>query len=317
MANAGPPIGSLPRTGLGLGLSAALNPEGYFDRTSLSSAAQAADIADMAGIWVPENVLAQRGCLDPLVLLGWVAAVTEQIALGTAVLLLPYQHPYRMAQRLAALDLLSGGRLIAGVGSGAKGPARFFLVGEPVAGDYERDVVLLSGLLRGERVHDKRVGWPAEGIRLDPLPARPGGPPLWLGGGARPALERAARMADGWIASGSIGLAAFTDQLNHLQQAVSETGRSRGDFVMAKRVYIYVDDDPQTAAPMMKRWFSETWGDPGLAPVAGVSGTADQCASEILALRDAGADLLILDPVANLAAQTKRIVEELVPQLAG
>lgn len=309
-------VGSLPRAGYGLGLSAAWSSSGQVD-PSLAAAVTSADRAGMAGIWVPENVLAPRGALDPLVLLGWVSAITETSAIGTAVLLLPYQHPYRLAQRLASLDALSAGRLIVGVGAGARGTARSLLAGDSYdpTTDYEMDIALLRGLLRGETVHADRHGWPADGIRLEPPPVRPGGPPLWMGGGAGPALDRVARIGDGWVASGSIGLAGFARQHRHLQESIEQTGRNRDDLTVAKRVYLCLDQNAGSASRTMEEWFGETWGNPGLASVAGVSGSPDHCAAEIHALRSAGADLLILDPVASVATQTERIVEELLPLL--
>ena len=111
-------------------------------------------------------------------------------------------------------------------------------------------------------------------------------------------------------------MAGFTEQLARLRESIAQAGRGIEDVVTAKRVYLCLDDDPGPAAQMMQRWFSETWGDSGLASAAGVFGSPAQCAAELLALRNAGADLLILDPIANITTQTERIVGELLPLLA-
>ncbi len=303
-------------SGVGLGLTAAVGTTGAVDTTSLAAVVKSAEMAGMAGIWVPENLLAPHDTLDPLVLLAWVAAHTESIAVGTAVLLLPHQHLYRLAQRLASLDQLSSGRLVVGIGSGAKGPARDLLADDSYnpATEYESDIAVLRGLLRGERVMAERPRWPAEGIRLEVLPVAPGGPPFWIGGSAAPALDRIARVGEGWIASGSAGMADFAGQHRYLEDSIARAGRSQDDLAVAKRVYLYLGDD-ESATRAMETWFRESWGDPELASRAGVSGSPGQCAEEIHALRSAGADLIILDPVGELAAQTDRIISELLPLL--
>lgn len=326
MSDSAPPTPTSAAPHIGVGLSVVVDGTERLDPQTLRSVVRRVEAAGLHGIWVPHNTrlpataevgTETRPTLDPLVLLGWVAAASDTIRLGTAVVVLPLDHPYRLAQRLATLDALSGGRLIVGVGSGADGPmSRLYGTStRHAAGAYTEDLRVLRDLLRGDQVRTNLAGWPQDGLALGSPPHRPGGPPMWFGGGSPSALERTAAIADGWIASGALSLAGFVSRRNHLLHAAAARGRPRHAVTVAKRLYLSIDDDPDRAHVAMRSWFSRTWGDPELARSAGVSGTPDDCAAAITALLDAGADLVILDPVDGLVRQVDRIVDELLPQL--
>jgi probable F420-dependent oxidoreductase len=138
---------------------------------------------------------------EPSATLGFVAGATDRIALLTHVLVLPYRHPLVAAKTYATLDRLSGGRVILGVGSGHAKP-EFRILGAP----YEN-----RGRFTDEAIEAIRAAW-RDGVSshdgdlvkfrdavVSPRPARPGGPPIWVGGNGAAALRRAARLGDGWI----------------------------------------------------------------------------------------------------------------------
>ncbi|MFI6962118.1 LLM class flavin-dependent oxidoreductase [Streptomyces sp. NPDC050255] len=155
-------------------------------------------------VWAGDSPVT-RPRADPLMVLAAVAAATERITLGTAVLLAGLRHPILLAHQLATLDRISEGRLIAGMGAGfphANTAAQFAAVGI----DFERRVSRLT-----ESVEAMRRLWTSEpasfegrhfdfhDVTLAPGPARPGGPPVWLAGSGEKALRRVARQADGWL----------------------------------------------------------------------------------------------------------------------
>ena len=139
---------------------------------------------------------------DPLVTLTWAAAVTERIGLGTSVLVVPTHEPLALANRLASLDHLSGGRLLLGVGVGWS-EAEYVALGHDFASRGRR---LDEALDLFEVVwRDDPVSFDGEfssfaDIRVLPKPA--GDIPLWIGGSSEPAYRRAVTRGDGYQAVG-------------------------------------------------------------------------------------------------------------------
>lgn len=313
-----------PAARIGLGLSAFAAGDDGIDTVALRRAIHTAEPAGMHSVWVPHGTTLPaatdppEAALDPVVLLAWVAAASTTIRLGSAVIVLPLDHPYRLAQRLASLDELSDGRLIVGIGRGEDGPASrlYGATGRHATDRYTEDVRVLRNLLRGRRVHSSQPGWPEQGLALGAPPQRPGGPPVWLGGGSAPALRQAASLADGWIASGATDVSRFALQISRLRDASAATGRVN-PLTVAKRLYVKVDDDRRAAERAMASWFGRTWGNEDLTRSAGAYGTADDCASAVTALLDAGADIVIVDPVDHVDGQVDRIVNDVLPLLAS
>jgi len=149
------------------------------------------DPADLENYWEAFSVLA------------FVAGMTTRVQLGVTVIVVPQREPLLFAKQWATLDQLSGGRTILGVGVGWN-REEFESLG---AGDkFDR-----RGAATDEAIRLWRTVWQTEGdvsfsgdvyrfnpIRFLPKPARPGGPPIWVGGSARPSIRRAAQYGDNW-----------------------------------------------------------------------------------------------------------------------
>jgi probable F420-dependent oxidoreductase len=139
--------------------------------------------------------------LEQITALSFVAASTSRIRLLTSVMVLPHRHPVLAAKMLATVDVLSKGRLTAGVGVGWMAEEIALLGGPPFA---ER------AMASDEYIAAFRDLWTAAApsahgryARFDkllfaPKPARAGGLPVWIGGEAKPARRRAGRLGDGW-----------------------------------------------------------------------------------------------------------------------
>src|SRR5512132_113785 len=136
---------------------------------------------------------------EPLALLGFVAARTSRVRLGTSVLVLPYHNPLRLAKTAATLDVLSGGRLILGVGVGSI-EAETRAMGSPFAerGVYSDEAIAVMRALWSQESprHHGRY-WDFAGMPFAPKPLQPS-IPLVIGGVSRAAIRRAARLGDGW-----------------------------------------------------------------------------------------------------------------------
>ncbi len=172
----------------------------------LAAAARAAEEAGADDLWVSDHLILPPGSRhpptafhDPLTVLTWAAAATDRVGLGTSVLVVPYRHPVALAKSLASLDALSGGRVIAGLASGWM-ESEFRALGVPFAGRGRRTdaaIAVMRGLWRGEHAYEWE-GARIEDVELAPGPARPGGPPVWIGGNSDAGLRRAARLGDAW-----------------------------------------------------------------------------------------------------------------------
>lgn len=153
----------------------------------------------------PDSFLAQGGhhSFDPLVSLAFMASSTTRIRLLTYILVSAYRSPYVTSKALATLDILSGGRVIAGLSAGYL-RGEFEALGAPWA---ERGARLDAGIdamraaWSGESVDHDGL-FPAHGNTQLPVPRQPGGPPIWIGGNSRAAQRRAVERAQGWMPIG-------------------------------------------------------------------------------------------------------------------
>jgi probable F420-dependent oxidoreductase len=165
--------------------------------------------------------------LDPTVALGYAAAVTERVELGIAVVNAPFESPVLLAKQLATLDVLSGGRLLAGLGLGWL-PAEFTASGVP----FER-----RGARMEEYLSCLRAVWSPDPVSFEgdfyqvpasialPKPVQRPYPPILIGGDARAALERVGRIGDGWISSSRVPPAELGDRVAVVKAAAQAAGR--------------------------------------------------------------------------------------------
>src|SRR3954451_7920315 len=152
-------------------------------------------------LWLADA--ATRGGLAPLPALAAVAARTERLKLGPAVLVLPPRNPVLVTRELLTIDVLSGGRLLPAGGLGINIPAErqaLGVPGEELTGRLEESVHIIKALWSGECVTFSGRYWSLTDVRLRPRPAR-SKLEFWLGGRAPAALRRIGRIADGWLGS--------------------------------------------------------------------------------------------------------------------
>ena len=132
------------------------------------------------------------------------------------------------------------------------------------------------------------------------------------------ALRRAVKYGNGFFGAGSSTTKQFAEQVPIVRQALAEAGRDAASFKIAKRVYIAVDNDAQRArrriGESLQRLYSY-FGLSGLEPVA-VYGPPDACVRGLREVAEAGAELILLNPVFDEAEQMERLVAEVVPKLS-
>jgi len=176
----------------------------YSDPRAAVRVAQAAETSGWDAIFVWDHLAFVWGppAADPWVTLGALASSTEHLRLGTAVTPVPRRRPQVLAQQVATLDVLSGGRAIFGAGLGGVA-SEFGKFGEPTdakvrAAMLDEGLDLLRRFWSGDEVDHHGEHYTVDGVTLAPTPMQDR-LPIWIGGNRTPSLRRAARW-DGWIA---------------------------------------------------------------------------------------------------------------------
>jgi probable F420-dependent oxidoreductase len=301
----------MPEPRLSVGLVQVLDSD---DPRPVAAYAIRAEALGFAGLWTLDSALGgptgHMPLLDGLHALSHVAAVTEEIRLGVAVVVMSRRNPALLAREVATIDRLSGGRLTLGVGLGAREDERVTALGFAVDRRVRR-LVEGVGVMRAlwaqeEAVHDGEI-WRFSGARVEPKPLQRPGPPIWLGAGREPALRRAARIGDGWIGSGSSSAEDFAGQAAIVRRALEEEGRDPARFPIAKRVYIAVEDSADVGLRRLSAILDEMYGVSGLGERVGVAGPPERCAEVLRGMLDAGATELVLTPMYGHLAQLEAL----------
>jgi probable F420-dependent oxidoreductase len=168
-----------------------------------------------------------RRVLDPMLALTWAAAHTTTIRLGVAVLNLPYLAPVYLAKQAATLDLLSGGRLDLGLGTGNSAVEFAATASDPnPRGRRTAEYLKVLRTLWTDEVSEFDGEWyPLPRSIMQPKPVQPGGPPILLGGAADTALRRAGRSAAGWVSRSAATLDDVARGAQIVRRAAEESGR--------------------------------------------------------------------------------------------
>ena len=201
---------------------------------------------------VPEqaNVIYREDMLDPLAVLPWLAGVTNRVALGTSVVILPYRSPIPVAKLLASVDVLSGGRLIVGAAIGWL-EGEFAALGVPFrerASRSDEALELLRTLWTQEHPKIQTKRHRVQDVVMSPMPLQKPRPPLYIGGSSEGAFRRAARLGDGWHAS-STTHDAFRQGADTVRRLWKETGRE-GSPYFSLRIPILIDGVHRAAVDM-------------------------------------------------------------------
>lgn len=270
-----------------------------FDVGGLRQMLHATEELGFHSAWIMDQPLGTAPALEPITTLGYAAAGTESVRLGTAVIVTPLRQPVQLARDLATLDQLSAGRLIVGVGLGDRTdyyPA-FGISASHRVTRFMEVVELLKRLWAEDGVTFTGRFWQTEGLTVKPKPYQRPRPPIWFGGRSKPAIDRAVRSGDGWMGAGSSSVHQFKEQASLVRAALEAIGRDPAGFTIAKRVYIAVSSDRERAMERMRAWSAVFYGDTAMADEAAVVGDLDFCIGKLSEVSDLGADLIVLNPV--------------------
>jgi probable F420-dependent oxidoreductase len=254
---------------------------------AIDSAAAAAERLRWDSVWTTDHVLVDtsddaadyRTNFDVIQTLAWVGARYPTVRLGTSVIVVPQRNAIVLAKELATLDALSGGRVIAGIGVGWSEPEFVNLsMGHrfAVRGAYVEETIRLWRHLwsgSGERFEGKFNQ--VSDFAFGPVPVQGAGLPIWIGGRADAALERAGRLADGYHSSAA-SPASFARRIPVIRAAAEAAGRPMP--VLSARVRVAFDEPVRSAAAR---------------PYA-MRGSAEDIAAEVAAFAELGVEHLAL-----------------------
>ena len=275
--------------------------------------------------WTSEHIFFYFPTFDALTSLAAMAARTERIRLGTAVLLLPLRPAALATKEIASVDIMSGGRVTMGIGVGGEYPKEFDAVGVPVGERGARTdeaLRVLKLLYTEDNVSFDGRFTKLDGVTLQPKPVQPGGPPLWIAGRSDAAMRRAGRFGDGYFPY-LFSPDRFRDGLARAREYAKKAGRDPNAITGA--IYQFValadtyDEGKKAAIEDLSRRYNQPFDK--IVDRYVVMGNADDCARRLADFAEAGVEHFVLVPIISTFADFMPAVEayasDIVPKLTA
>ena len=273
--------------------------------TELFSMARTAEAVGLDSLWVGDHLLYDlpggitRGPWEVWTSLAALAAVTERIELGPLVASTGFHTPAMLAKQAATVDAISGGRLILGLGAGWN-EREYRAFGHPFdrrVSRFEEAFTIIRTLLREGRVDFHGTFYAVEDCVLDPMPGRPGGPPLMLGSIGDRMMRIGLPHVDSWNVWWSDynnSPADFRDLCERVGSGAVAAGRAPGEVAATAAVLVEL---PGGGGRLM----GETYN----ARVHPVAGRPEAIAEHVRAMAAAGAAhlQLVLDPITEASIE--------------
>jgi alkanesulfonate monooxygenase SsuD/methylene tetrahydromethanopterin reductase-like flavin-dependent oxidoreductase (luciferase family) len=294
-----------------------------FDDTGFKSYLARAEELGFEGGWTLEQTIGRAPLIAPLELLAYAAACTKRLRLGVAVLITSLHDPLQLAANATAVDRLSHGRLDLGVapGGGFRKFEAFGVDKKTFITSFTEGLELMKAAWSDEpTVTFKGRFRNVDGLPIEPKPVQRPHPPIWFGANAEKALARAVRLGDAFLGAGSSTTASFVEAVQTIRRELDEQGKDATRFTIGKRVYLMVDDDATRAHERVLAGLHRIYGEmPGIEAVP-VWGTSQDVVRGLREVMDAGAEMVLLNPVGeNIVEdreQMERLAAEVIPQLS-
>ena len=177
-------------------------------------------------IWIEEHHGYGYYWPTPLLALAALASHTEHIILGTNILILPLYDPVHIAEQMAVLDVMTGGRIILGtsIGDSPREFAMFRVQANQRGRTFEEQLQVIRALWRGETLHFKGEYLEYEGIQLSVQPIQESGPPIWVGGWGPRQIQRAVEFGDAWFPGPVADVDSLLSRLGDYEDQLAKRG---------------------------------------------------------------------------------------------
>lgn len=264
-------------------------------------------------VWTEDRIFHSANMLDPLLLLGWAAANTQRLQLGSAVLVLNVRHAAVVARQISTLHHLAGGRLALGVSLGGR-PNEYQSLGVPMARRvtvFRESLAVLRQLLGGQP-----VTYQGQYLQLADATVRPAAPvPIYIGGRAEGALRRAGELGDGWIMGPFGPVEDFPPAWRVVQEAARAAGKDPQALVAGRLLYVTVDENRERARETLRRFLHGYYGSMFDVDQHAIFGPAEEVSARLRAHVDAGITHLMLGVPTLDVGHLQRLAEEVAPAL--
>jgi probable F420-dependent oxidoreductase len=290
------------------------------DAKEIQEFAEKAEKSGFDFISVNDHVVFRTGLLDPLISLAIAITATSRIRLGTSILNIVVRHPVLAAHALSSLDVLSSGRLFAGVGPGSA-KLDYDVCGIAFHERWSRfteSLEVLKRLWSESPASYRGKFYSLENLVIEPTPIQKPHPPIWIGSwGSDWGLKRVVKYGDGWMASAyNITPERFSERWRKLRfyaEDLSRDPNSIGNAIVT--MFTYLSEDQEKARQVAKNI---------LAPALGRApeelerllpfGTPEQCIQKIRRLAEAGVQRVHIWPVQDELEQMEIFSGQVMPQ---
>ncbi len=227
-------------------------PDGLPQLADLTAYFKTAEDLGFGGLWGRDRLFHQTPVLDRYTLMVLAAAATTRVRIGSAVLLMPFRNPALFARQIATLDALSGGR--------ENEHATVHATYKQRVRRLEESVEVLRLLFSEENVNYQGRYYTLDAATISPRPAQGAGLPILLGASSEAGLERAGRIADGWLAGGGGSPDQFAADWSRVLASARTAGRSTDHFQNGRLFYLWIDDDAERARAQIAHFVRAYYG---------------------------------------------------------
>jgi alkanesulfonate monooxygenase SsuD/methylene tetrahydromethanopterin reductase-like flavin-dependent oxidoreductase (luciferase family) len=271
-------------------------------------------------------------------LLTYLAARTKTLRLGTAVMVLPWHNPVLLAEQAATLDVLSGGRLDFGIGKGYRHSefTGFCIPSEEAEERFEEglEVILKAWSTKGRFSHHGKF-WNFENVVVEPAPVQRPRPAIWMAAGSEPSIRKVATRGFNLLLDQFAGPDLVRQRLELFQSELKAVGRPYNPMDVCVARDLYIANDRKDRADAIERLNAMrqrtidvskapnqsggshilSYAKSGTPDVSStLIGTTEEIHAKLVALREAGADYIILSVLGGSRQSLRQFAEEIMPE---
>ena len=194
-----------------------------------------------ASVWFPDHyIIGPVRMPQPVPLMAYLLRETGNMTVGPNIRILAVLNPVQAAEEAATMDILSGGKYIFGVGLGYREP-EFSAFNVPInerGTRFAECINVMRKLWTGEKVDHHGKHYTVDNAQISAVPHTPGGPPIYVAALAEPAIKRAARLGDAWLAVNTTDLKTTQKHMATYRAALAEYGRTPKEFPLTRECYV-------------------------------------------------------------------------------